>query len=72
VSDTLASYRCEGEHHVVRWSRYLDDPGPVLVVARSSMPGKRWMRALRKIGKREEWHITAYRTKRDALQGFRL
>lgn len=67
-ADELLAYRCEGPHHIVTWSR-IGRPGPTLVVARSTLRGRPWIRALRKIG-RPGWHITAHRRKADAMAPF--
>lgn len=58
-------YRCDGTHYIVAWSFAR---GPSIIVARSTVRGRRWVRAVRKIGAPGFW-ITAHKTKRDALKG---
>lgn len=62
MSDGLLCYRCEGAHYVVRWC----SEGPSVVVARSGIRGRPWIRAVRKIDA-PGWHITAHKTRIDAI-----
>lgn len=66
--ESLLGYKCEDRHHIVAWSKYSDIAGPTIVVARSSMRGRRWMRAVRRIGA-PGWHVSAWDTKRAATDG---
>lgn len=61
---TLDGYECEGPHEILRWC----EDGPSVVVARGTMRGRPWFRAVRKIGA-PGWHVSGYKRKRDAIKG---
>lgn len=60
----IIGYKCHGQHYILKWSV----EGPTVIVARMGLPGRRWARAVRKIGA-DGFYVTSYRTKRAAMAG---
>lgn len=65
---TLEGYTLIGPAHVVRWSRFTDVTGPLVLVVKYAGRGRGWMRFGRKI-EQPGWHVTHYKTRDAAERG---
>jgi hypothetical protein len=61
-AETPERYTCEGNHTIVARGA----EGVTIFVARSTLPGRPWLRFVRKIG-RPGWWVTSHKSRRLAL-----
>lgn len=64
----LEGYVLTGAAHVVRWSRFSDFTGPLVIVVEYAGRGGGWMRFGRKIDV-AGWDVTHYKTRGAAERG---
>ena len=63
----MDGYPVEGSHYIAAWGRC----GPTIVIVRSTMRGRPWLRCVRRLEPRERelWWVSGYKTRALALAG---